>query len=130
MQTVSPAFHAMAQNSVIPIDWQFNVSFEKNFDDAVTFFTLGVSELNGLDVLGPSDDNPIQEWDKYEYLPYGDRVITLEWDRTLDFPYSVQAAIADVVLNNYDDYFTPRSTSPIEEYILPKRPMRIYTGFR
>lgn len=130
MQIVSPGFHAMAQNSVIPIDWQFNVSFTKDFEDSVTFFTLNVSELNGIDVLSPSEDNPLQEWDKYEYTPYGDRVISMEWQRTLDFPYSVQSALADITLNNYDDYFTPRSSSPIQEFILPKRPMRIYTGFR
>lgn len=130
MQTVPANFHAMSQNSVIPIDWDFSASFDKQFDDDVTFFTLNVSELNGVDVLGTTDDNPIQQWDKYEYTSYRDRVISLEWQRSLDFPYSVQSALADIKVNNYDDFFTPRSSSPIEEFILPKRPMRIYTGFR
>src|SRR5690606_40680319 len=37
--------------------------------------------------------------------------------------------ISDFTLNNYDKYFTPHSTSPIEEYILPKRPVRLLQGF-
>lgn len=130
MQVVPQLFHDMANNSVIPLDWEFSASFDKSFDDDVAFFTLDVSELDGVDILGSSDNNPIQEWDKYNYTKYRDRVISMEWQRTLDFPYSVQSAIADVTLNNYDDYFTPNSGSPIDDYILPKRPMRIYAGFQ
>ncbi|NCU40950.1 hypothetical protein EOL73_04320, partial [Candidatus Saccharibacteria bacterium] len=91
----------MSQNSVIPIDWEIAVAFDKVYDTNITFFTLDVSQLDGTDILGSSDDNPIQEWDKYEYTNYRDRVISLEWERSIDFPYSVQSAIADVTLNNY-----------------------------
>lgn len=130
MQLVDTKFHQLAQNSVIPIDWDLQISFTKEFDDDVTWFTYDVSEYNGPDVYSPSADNPIQQWDKYVYENYKDRVVSLEYERSIAFPYSVQAAIADVTLNNFDDYFTPHSGSPVEDYILPKRPLRIYTGFQ
>lgn len=130
MQTVAQEFHNMAQNSVIPLDYDLRISFIKDYDDDVTFFILNTSVLNGLDILAPSDDNPIQSWDKYRYYDYKDRVIDMEWERKIDFPFSVQSAIADIKLNNYDDYFTPNSPSPLAPYVLPKRPMRLYAGFK
>jgi len=130
MQSVNQNFHDAAQGSIVPIDWKFRVSFDKEFDNDVSFFTLNNSILNGTDVLGPSDDNPLQQWDKYAYQDYGDRVIALEWSRSIDFPYSVQSAIADVIVDNYDDYFTPNSNSPIASDILPARPIRIFGGYK
>lgn len=130
MQTVIPQFHEMAQNSVIPIDWGLRMSFEKEFDSDLKFFTLDESILNGLDLISPSDDNLLNEWDYYNYLPYSDRVITQEWSREIDFPFSVQAGMADFTLNNFDGYFTPNGGSPIQNYILPKRPIRLFAGFK
>lgn len=130
MQTTVAGFIDAMQGNVVPLDWGLQISFDKSFDDDVTFFTYDVSEYNGPDVYAPIDDNPIQQWDKYSYTSYSDRVISMEWQRSIDFPYSVQSAMADVKLNNYDAYFTPRGTSPIEEYILPKRPIRLSAGVR
>ena len=130
MQTVASGFNDATQGNVVPLDWGLRVSFDKQFDSSLTFFTLNVSSLNGPDVLASSDDNPLQEWDKYAYSDYSDRIVSMEWQRSIDFPYSVQSAMADITVNNYDAYFTPRSSSPIEEYILPKRPVRLLAGVR
>ena len=130
MQIVTPEFHQMAQNGLIPIDWDFMASFPKNFDDSITFFILDSSLLDGGDILSPSEDNPIQEWDYYDYTSYKGRVISLEWQRELDFPYSVQSSIADITLNNYDNFFSPHGGSIIAPYAIPKRPVRLYAGFR
>lgn len=130
MQTVPSGFNEASAGNVIPIDWGLRFAFEKVFDPSITFFTLNVSSLNGVDVLGSSDDNELNEWDKYLYSNYSDRIVSMEWQRSIDFPYSVQSAMADIVVNNYDAYFTPRSSSPIEEFILPKRPVRLLAGVR
>lgn len=129
MQTVPSIFHQVAQGSIIPLAWGLRVSFTKEFDDDVTFLTLDTSILDGTDVLAPSEDNPLQQWDKYEYESYDDRVVDVEWTREISFPYSVQSALADVTLDNYDDYFTPNSASPIEAFVLPKRPLRVLAGY-
>lgn len=129
MQIVPALFNQYAQGNVRPNAWGLRISFDKAYDDDVTFFELDTSELDGLDILGPSEDNPIQAWDYYLYLDYTDRVVQMSWDRELDFPYSVVSARADFEVSNTDDYFTPNGGSPIEEYILPKRPVRLLSGF-
>lgn len=129
MQAVSPQFNQRADGDIRPLSWGARISFTKEFDDDVTFFTLDESVLNGIDLLAPSDDNPIQAWDYYEYDDYTERLIYMSVERSLDFPYSVVSAIADFQLNNYDKYFTPNSISPISNYILPKRPVRLLQGF-
>lgn len=129
MQTVPALFTEMAQGDIRPLSWGAYISFDKAFDDEITFFTLDQSELNGTDILAPSGDNPIQAWDYYEYLDYSERLMYMSVERSLDFPYSVVSAIADFQLNNYDKYFTPNSDSPLSTYILPKRPVRLLQGF-
>lgn len=129
MQTSSSQFNALASGDVRPLSWSFRASFDKQFDDDVTFFTLDTSLLDGIDILAPTGDNVVTEWDKYEYTNYDDRIISMEWQRERLVPFSVTQAFADVTLNNYDSYFTRGSTSPIDQYLLPRRPVRILAGF-
>ena len=129
MQTVSAQFNQQADADIRPISWGLRVSFAKEFNDSTTFFTLDESALDGSDLLAPSDDNPIQAWDYYEYQDYTERLVYQSVSRTLEFPFSAVSAIADFQLNNYDKYFTPNSSSPIADYILPKRPVRLLQGF-
>jgi hypothetical protein len=129
MQTTSQLFHDRAQGQVIPLEAGVWISFDKQFDDTIEFFTFDQSEFDGDDLLAPSDDNPIQFWDFYKYLDYTSRLISLEYTREIEFPYSVSAAMADFTLNNFDDYFTPGSGSPVSDYIIPKRPLRLYAGY-
>lgn len=129
MQTTSQRFDSLAQGHVNPFSWALRASFDKTFESGVTFFELDSSLLDGIDVLAPSDNNVVQEWDKYEYSNFTDRAVQLEWSREEDFPYSVNLAMADITLNNYDDLFTSGSGSPLEPNILPRRPFRILSGF-
>jgi hypothetical protein len=130
MQVVPDEFKNYAKADVRPHAWGARISFTKEFDDDVTFFTLNTSQLNGVDILGPSEDNPLQAWDYYEYEDYTDRIEFMSWNRSLDFPFSVVSARADFALSNTDDYFTPGSGSPVESYVLPKRPVRLLSGFK
>lgn len=129
MQTVPSGFNALADGDVRPLSWGLFISFSKAYDDDITFFTLDQSILDGPDILAPTEDNPLQAWDFYEYIDYSDRVIYLSWERELDFPYSIVSAIADFQVNNYDKFFTPHSASPISADNIPKRPVRLLSGF-
>ena len=129
MITASDAFHAEAIGQVINPVARYYISFDKETSADTTYFTLNQSALNGSDILTTSDDNPIQLWDTYDYKDYSDRLVKVEWSRSIEFPYTVQSAIADVTLNNYDGYFTPNSDSTISDDNLPKRPARIYAGY-
>ena len=129
MQIVPTLFEQYAKANVRPNAWGLRISFDKTYDPDVTFFTLNTSLLDGPDILGPSEDNPLQSWDYYLYRDYTDRIVEMSWDRELEFPYSVVSARADFTVANTDDYFTPNGGSPIEDYILTKRPVRLLSGF-
>lgn len=129
MQVVPQSFTDMAQGQVRKLSWSLRMSFDKAFNESTTFFTLDSSILDGPDILQPSADNPIQQWDRYEYQNLTDRVTMMEWTRELEFPDSVISAMADFTVGNHDDYFTPGSGSPIDALILPKRPLRLLSGF-
>ncbi len=128
MQIVPSWYNALANGNIRPHTWGAYISFTKEYDDAITFFTLNVSQLDGTDILSTSVDNPLQDWDLYEYTDFSERVIYQSVQRELEFPYSVVNSIADFSLNNYDNYFTPNAGSPIEGFILPKRPVRLLQG--
>lgn len=128
MQTVSNQFATYANGRVRPIDYKVLISFDKAFDDNVDFFTIGSSSIGGSDII-KGQGEVVQEWDKYAYEDFSSRVISFEWTRQQDNPYSANLGFADVTLDNHDDYFTPENDSPIDDYILPGRPIRIYAGF-
>lgn len=124
----------IAEGGVRPLNWGLRISFDKTFDPDIGFFTLSDDEtpmslLDGTDVLAPSDNNIINEWDKYDYEDYSSRVISMEVTREIIEPFSVVQTMADVTLRNEDNYFTPNSGSPIQDFILPRRPFRILMGF-
>lgn len=129
MQTTSPRFSQLATGHVRPLSWAFRASFDKQFDSDVTFFTLDTSVLDGIDVLASDSGDVITEWDKYSYADYSDRVMQVEWQREESVPFSVNLAMCDIVLNNYDGFFNYGSSSPLGEFMLPRRPVRVLAGF-
>ena len=110
-----------------PITDQATLAFLEQQD--VGYFTLDQSLLDGTSLLGSSEDNPIQLWDTYDYTDYTDRLVSVDMEHSFEFPYSVQSAVADFVFENTDNYFTPTRGSVIDEYNLPRRPIKIYAGF-
>lgn len=129
MQITSSQYDDLATGYVRPLSWDVRVSFTKIFDPDIEFFTLDTSLLDGVDVLSPDDSSVIQPSDKFEYQNYDERLISMEWEREELVPYSVTQAFGNVTLNNYDNYFTRGSDSPIDQYLLPKRPIRLLAGF-
>ena len=128
MQTVSERFHQKAVSPFRTPSLKLLVSWDKQYDAGTSFFELDSSDLDSPDILA-GINSTIQEWNKYQYLDYTDRVISVEWTREKDDPYSVGQAYVDLVLDNYDDFFTPGSGSDIDGNILPGRPIRLFAGF-
>lgn len=124
MQVVSDQFETRSQGQMRPVSCRFWASFDKTFNDDVDFFTIGVSTVGGADII-QGEGEVVQEWDKYEYTDYSDRVISIEWSRLEETPHSMVQAIADVTVDNHDDFFTPSETS----VVLPGRPVKLYAGF-
>lgn len=105
------------------------MSFDKEFYDQRGFFVLDTSLMDSDDVLEPVGDNPIQFWDYFSYIPYTDRIISMEYSSEVAFPFSVQSSTATVVLNNFDNYFSSHTNSPIHQYLIPGRPMKVLSGY-
>ena len=130
MITTPLSFHTKAKGQVIDLVSKLYISFDKERAEGV-FFTLDQSELNGTDRLSTLDDNPMQLWDTYSYADFSDRLVSVSIERSIEFPYGTQCAMADFTLDNYDRYFDPANTlSPIAENNLPSRPTKIYAGYK
>lgn len=120
--------YALSKGDLRRINWKVSISFDKTFDDDITFFTIGDSLIAGGDYI-PGTSDVIQEWDKYVFTDYTDRVTDIRVTRETDYPYSVVSATADVTFNNYDDFFDPNGSSEIASNVLPFRPIKIWMGF-
>lgn len=129
MISVPDSFHTHAAGQVIVPRTGLRISFTRESSDDVGYFTLDKSVLDGPDLLAPNWDNPIQSWDAYKYADFTDRLVSMEYSRSIEFPYGVQTALADISLDNTDGYFTPGSGSAISGYNFPKRPLRLLAGF-
>lgn len=130
MITVNDSFHQAARGQVIQPIVQPYISFTKDFDPSIGIFTLDQSILNGPDILKTTETSPLQLWDYYDYTDYSDRMVSMQLSRSIEFPYTVQIAQADITLDNHDGYFTHGSGSAIDQYNLPARPTRIYAGYQ
>jgi len=131
MQTVTDTFYANTISKLRKLNWKLYISWNKSFNESVSFFTIGSSTIGGIDIIKGVGD-VVQEWDKYAYTDYSNRVLQFEWTREQD-PYIGGAimSIADIVLDNHDDMLTPNQPgSVVSANILPWRPVRIYAGFK
>lgn len=130
MLLASNQFTQDSQAKMRPIYWSAMISFFKNLIPTIDFFTIGVSSIGGSDLIKGTGD-VVQEWDKYVYDDYSSRIIGFDITRENDkFLGGSILSMADVYINNYDDYFTPGKGSAISDFILPYRPIRLYSGFR
>lgn len=128
MQSVSTEFNNLAQGDMRPLSWRVLMAFEKDYLPDVEFFTIGVSTIGSGDLI-KGDGDVIQEWDKFLYEDFSDRVMSIEVTRQEEAVNSVALAMADMELENTDDYFTPNGGSAIQNDILPYRPAKLYGGF-
>lgn len=131
MISTTQEFNQVASGTIRPIAQNTLISFTKQRSALLNWFTLDVSELDGIDILATEPDDVIQVWDAYDWQDFTNDVISMSWARSIAFPYGVQSATCDVVMNNTTQKYTyENEDSPIHGYILPKRPIRAYAGFK
>lgn len=130
MINVSDNFHNAAFGQIIQPILKLYISFDKSLQEG-EFFTLNKSQLNGPDLLKFAASNAdTQSWDFYNYVDFSDRLVSVNWERELQFPYQIQCGMADFTLSNTDAYFTPLNpNSSIGDDNLPGRPSKIVAGF-
>lgn len=129
MQTVTPSFTTASQGKVRKPISKAEISWTKTVPASVTFFTIGVSAIGGAHVI-KGDDNDIAHYTNYHYEDETDYVESIEIDRFLEEPVmSVARAVADIVLDNNTDRFTPNGGSAIDDYIKVQRIIKLQLGF-
>lgn len=130
MIATSDLFTSVANGTIRPLALNAKISFTKERDADVAWFTLDSSTLDGTDILGTDSADAIQLWDAYKWDDVTEDIIGMNWSRSVEFPYNVQSALCEVQLNNIAQKYTyGNNESPYKSNILPKRPMRTYAGF-
>lgn len=108
------------------------VSWKRDFDPAIVFFTIGVSSIGGTDII-PGEAGIAAAWTKYLYYDESDYLLDLDWERQLKMPQGgLSVALADGTLDNTSGRFTPRylgGSSELFTAILPRRPFILNAGF-
>lgn len=127
MQT-STTINAKSNGAMRKLKINALMSFPRVYQSSVQFFTIGVSTIGGNHII-KGDGSVVSEWDKYQYDDYTSRIKSIEITRTEEEVNSTSLAQADIVMNNYDNYFTPNRGSVIQDFILPYRPAKLYGGF-
>lgn len=99
--------------------------------NVANYAVVGSSVVNGTDVIQGTDVATINNADAFSYFDETERVIRIEYERTLIEPLGgMSIAIADVVLDNTDLRFTPDKNATIGTALRPNRPLKIFIGFR
>lgn len=132
MQTVSSAWTAEEDDDVRSIAHNLQVSWKKDVTLGNRTFTIGVSVIGGTDVIG-INPGAIGGPGNYRYFDESEYVMSLEWDRGLNYPLGgLSMAMAGAVLENTTDRFTPDymgGRGELYTSILPRRPIIIGAGF-
>lgn len=128
MQATTTAFSNRAKGAMRKLTHRAFMSFPRQYNASVTFFTIGVSTIGGADIIKGTGD-VVAEWDKYQYDDYSYRIKSIEVTRQEENFNSTTLAQADIVMENHDNYFTPKRGSVIDDFILPYRPIKLAGGF-
>lgn len=119
---------SLAKNRVISS--AIKVAWTKSLDDTIDFAEVGVSLVDGLDIVQGELDI-ITLPDMYEYYDESDHLVQLETDKEVSEPQSsVSYGTGSVILSNFDRKYTPGVDVTIGDYILPKRPTKAFIGFK
>lgn len=129
MQIVSDKFHEIARGNWIPLKVAFMAAFTKKKADDVNYWVWDISTWDGGDLWDDGgEDNVIQEWDKYKYFDYSERVISAGVERGVEFPYNVNVAMMDITLDNWDGFFT--EDNGVGQYFRQLAiPFRLFAGY-
>lgn len=133
MQTVSAAFTAEARDKTRSIAHNLAVSWKKQLTTDGNTFTIGVSSIGGVDVVGATPGN-IGSPSIYKYFDETSYVTSLSWERQLALPHGgLTKAFAEGELDNTSGRFLPDymgGRSELFTSVVPRRPFMINAGFK
>lgn len=133
MQSVLDAFSVEEVNSTRQIAHALGVAWKKDYRPGITFFTIGVSRIGGIDTIpGPAGVN--SRFGQYLFEDDSAYVTGYAYERSLSVPTGgMTKALAEVDLDNTSGRYTPRQMGGTSAIFtangLPRRPVTISAGF-
>ena len=130
MQTVTGTFTEKSQGVLQNLTYKLLISWDKTFNASAQWFKIGTSSIGGIDPIR-GESTVIQEWDKYQYTDFSDKVMQIERVIETDPPIgSVTSAMADITLDNTTGWFDPLNRqSPYYGMLTAGKPVRFYIGY-
>lgn len=129
-QPVSTDFQDAAVASVNDVTYGFLVAWDKNYDAAAIFFTIGTSAIEGPDFLKGSGED-VTFFDKFNFQDESPDVNSLTISRMSSVkPYGTFSAQANVELDNTSKRYLPGYDPDIGAFVNKnRRPIKLSAGF-
>lgn len=132
MLASASGFTAEERDNVRSIAHNLLVSWKKESNLGSRTFTIGVSSIEGNDLIG-IDPGAIGSPSNYNYFDESDYVMSMSWERSLKTPIGgLSKAMGEATLNNTNGRFTPRymgGDSELFTSMVNRRPFIINAGF-
>lgn len=129
MISTDTAFDNLANSPIKNDVWQVGMAFDRQLDEG-NFIELDVSDWGSNDILADESGNDISGLNYYLFHGVSDRIIDIETTRKQVNVWGAFSAILDITFDNTDGYFTPGNPESVwGEYILPRIPIRVFTGY-
>jgi len=128
-ESIWTPFSSLTTATVRPIKARIYIAWTR-VADVSAYATVGTSLVGGTEIVKGTGDVAINEADSYLYFDETDRVLRIDYERTLIEPMGGMAmAMADIILDNTDLRFTPDYNSTIGTAMRPNRPVKVFIGF-
>ncbi len=129
MQTVSSDFQDECNATIRQPRHNLKVAWERTENAGVVFGVVGTSTVDGNDIV-QGELTVITQMDLFEFTDETDYLLQLVWERRVQEPLGgIAYALGDLLLENTSKRFTPDYDGTIGSYILPQRPVKLFTGF-
>lgn len=128
-EAIWTAFDSMTTATVRRPKFKVYVAWTR-LSDVTNYAIVGSSIVGGTDIIQGTSVADINNADAFLYSDETDRVLRVEYERTIVEPLGGSTiALADILLDNSDGRFTPDMDSTIGTALRPNRPMKIFIGF-
>lgn len=105
------------------------IAWRRTQDPNITFFTIGTSTIGGNDII-QGEFTEISQPDTFIYDDESENIISIATDSELVEPMGgLVYNRGSVILDNTSGRYSPKKDTSIGDYILPNRPLKLYTGF-
>ncbi len=128
-QSIWTAFDVMTTAAVRALHHVLRISWKRAENPTATFAVVGTSVVGGIDMI-KGQESALTKPDYFQFFDESERAVRIEYDRRIEEPLGgIALALADVLLDNTDQRFTPGMGQTISTAILPNRPVKADIGF-